>query len=345
MAQAASRLAKQMKIAVVGATGFLGREVLKAMDESELLLVEPLLLAEGEDVGEVLTCQGADVTADNLEEADFNGVHVALFCADAATTRKYAPKAMQAGAMVIDACGAIRGEGVLLQSPEKLGKPDTLKEKGGVLPNPLASTLATVLGAIHEKSPLARAYVSTYQTVAGAGLGAVEEVAEQSVGLLGGAGEGGFSSERFAHQAAFNVLPHVGEFADDGCTTTEKTIAEDFNALFGELPLSVGCAYVPTFVGDAMDLALEFKGSAPGPEALREMFSPASGVMVLDNPAENEYATPYGAAETSYIFLSRVRRDPAHENGLRLWLVADHIRVAQARVLVKYAEAIAHQMQ
>ena len=339
-------VAKQMKVAVIGATTFLGREVLKAMDESELLLVEPVLLTSGEGVGEMLTCQGADVTADNIEDADFKGVDVALFCGDDDLTKKYAPKAMAAGAMVLDASGGLREKGVLLAGAEP-PNPEKLKKQGGVLPEPLAQSLAMVLGAITEKHPVAEATASTYQTVASAGMGAVEEVAQQSIGLLGGgATEGGFSGDLFAHQAAFNVLPHVGQFKKDGQTTTEEAITTDFGKLQGGFPISVSCAYVPTFVGDAVDISLRFKAeNAPEPADIRDLFSPASGVMVLDDVAENEYATPYGAAETSYVFVSRVRRDPAFKNGLRLWLVADHLRVAQARKLVKYTEALAHQVQ
>ena len=338
-------LAKQTKIAIVGATGFLGREVLKALDESELLVVEPLLLSVGEDVGEMLTCQGEDILTQNLEDADFNNVTIALFCGSQEITKKYAPKAMAAGAMVLDASGGLRDSGVMITGAEPPA-PEKLKKHGGVLPQPLAQTLAKVFSAIHAHYPLQEASVSTYQTVATAGMSAVEDVAGKSIELLSGSGgEDDSKSHLFAYQAAFNVLPHVGEFTEDGQTTTEQDILTDFKTLCGDFPLSVGCAYVPTFVGDAMDAVLRFAKYAPTPEDLRALFSPASGVMVLDNPAENEYATPYGAAETSYIFLSRVRRDPAFANGMRLWLVADHIRVAQARMLVKHTEALVHQSQ
>lgn len=338
--------AKQLKVAIVGATGFLGREVLKAMDESELLLIDPVLLATADGVGEVLTCQGADVTSDSLADADFKDVTVALFCCDAETTKKYAPKAMQAGALVLDASGGLREKGVLLKTLEGISSPQDLRTKGGVLPQPIAQSLSVVLGGINDKFPITEATASTYQTVAGAGFGAVEEVAAQSAGLLGGGAEGGFSSDLFAHQAAFNVLPQVGAFTENGTTAEEDLIAADFAKLQGGFPLSVSCAYVPTFVGDAVDVSLRFNAdTAPAPEDIRDLFSPASGVMVLDDVAQNEYATPYGTAETSYVFLSRVRRDPAFKNGLKLWIAADHIRVAQARKLVKYTETIAHQVQ
>ena len=339
-------LAKQTKLAIVGATGFLGREVLKTLDESELLIADPLLLSVGEDVGEMVTCQGEDVITHSLDDADFSHTNVALFCGSPEITQKYAPKAMQAGAMVLDASGGLRQTGILLTGVEP-PHPDKLKTHGGVLPQPLAQTLAQVLGLIDEQYPLSEATVSTYQTVAGAGMSAVEDVANKSVALLGGQVDEEDKSHLFAYQAAFNVLPQVGDFTENDQTTAEQNIATDFHALVAtSLPLSVSCAYVPIFVGDGLDVCLRFKeDTAPASQQVRDLFSPASGVMVLDNPQENEYATPYGAAETSYVFLSRVRQDSAFKNGLRFWLVADHIRVAQARKLVKYVEALAHQAQ
>ena len=338
-------VSKKVKLAIVGATGHVGREVLKALGESELLIAEPVLLASENSQGEMLTVQGLDVDVDTLKDDSFSGVDIALFCVPKDVAKMYIPAAQKSGTTVIDTSGYLKDNGTGFAaeffSDEAV---KTAKEKGLSLPSPLAWSLSLALQKIHEASPLSEVIASTYQNVTTQGMGAMEEVAAQSIGLLGGgAQDGHFHSDVFAHQAAFNVLPQVGVFEKDGQTATEKAIAADVKTLTkAPYPISVSCAYVPTFVGDAIDVTLRFKGATPSADDIRQLFSsPATGIMVLDNPAESDYATPYGSADTSYVYLSRVRTDT---NGIRFWLVADHLRVAVARQMVKLAEKVVHQL-
>lgn len=338
-------VSKKVKLAIVGATGHVGREVLKALEESELLIAEPVLLASENSVGEPMICQGLDVDVEKLTPESFNGVDVALFCLPEAVAAEYIPHAQKAGVAVVDASNYLRSKNVPFAAEffSDAALRD-VKTKGITIPHPIAWSLSLALQKINEQNPLTEVIASTYQNVTAKGMGAMEEVAAQSIGLLGGgAQEGHFHSEVFPHQAAFNVLPQVGEFTENGQTTTEQQIAADVKQLAkAAYPVSVACAFVPTFVGDGVDVTLRFKGDAPSVETIRQLFaSPATGVMVLDKPAENDYATPYGSAETSYVYLSRVRGDGV---GMRFWLVADHLRVGVARQMVKLAEKIVHQL-
>lgn len=333
---------KPLKVTVVGAASLVGREVLKAFDESEMLLVDVTLLDTGDEIGETLTCQGADVIVDDIAKADFSKAEAVLFCGSAKQTAAYAPKALQTKALVLDAAHTLEAPCLVtdVENPQKWAD---FTNKGAVLPNPVAASLALVFNQIGAKYPLVDAVVSTYHSVAHAGMGAVQEVANQSIGLLGGGNsEEGFTSETFAHQAAFNVLPQVGTFQENGLTTEEADIENGLKALLKQpVCVSVSCAYVPTFVGEGIDVTLTFK-KAPTPAELRALFSPLQGTMVLDDPTKAEYATPYGSAETSYVFISRVRA-VAGDNRVRLWVVADHLRIMLARKLVRLVEVLAHQ--
>ena len=338
-------VSKKVKLAIVGATGHVGREVLKSLDESELLIAEPVLLASEDSQGQMLTCQGLDVDVQTLKDDSFSDVDIALFCTPKDVAKTYIPAAQKSGTTVIDATGFLKENGTAFAAEFfSDAAVKTAKEKGLALPSPLAWSLSLALSKINEANPLSEVIASTYQNVTTKGMGSMEEVAAQSIGLLGGgAQDGHFHSDVFAHQAAFNVLPQVGTFEKDGHTSTENAIEADIKTLAkATYPVSVSCAYVPTFVGDAIDVTLRFKKDTPSADDIRQLFnSPATGIMVLDNTAENDYATPYGSAETSYVYLSRVRADA---NGIRFWLVADHLRVAVARQMVKLAEKVVHQL-
>ena len=258
---------KAPTIAIVGATGSVGRELVTALQESDVLLAEPILLASenslGEDVGGVPVADAA--------KADFKNIDIALFALPAGPiSRELQDRARRAGAMVVDASDlhATDPKVPMIATGFNDDAIKTVRDtKLVTIPTPLAYSLSRLLRGIGDKFPIERVTTSTYQAVTGAGIKAMQEVVAQSIALLGGGSDdGGFSSEAFAHQAAFNVLPQVGPFLEDGATGAEHALVRDTRRLLNQpnLPMSVTCAYVPIFVGEAMSLTLQFApGTAP----------------------------------------------------------------------------------
>lgn len=336
---------KDVKIAVVGATGNVGLEVLKALEDSAFMATTPVLLASGESTEETLNFAGNDLPVASTEGFAYDKVDIAIIAVPPHVAADEIAKAKKAGAFVIDASGVSRAvPGVPLMSATHLhnAMPAAKTSRMITLAEPLAASLATVLEPLQASLGVLDVVVNTYQTVSRAGQKGIQELAAQSIGLLGGGASEGFGGESFPHQIAFNVLPHVGAFDAQGHTVVEKNVAADTCALLGkQLPISVTCAFVPTFVGEAMSVHLTCK-SPVDVAKVRQIIENTEGVSLLDNPAANEYSTPYGTAEVAQVFVSRVRTGST-PNSLQLWVVADHLRTAVGRTLVLLAEKAAHE--
>lgn len=337
---------KEMRIALVGATGNVGLEVLKALEDSTFLATNPILLASANSAEETLTFAGNDTPVASSDGFAYDKVDLAIIAVPPQVAADEIAKAKKAGTFVIDASGVSRAvPGVPLMSPHL--QQDALraaKTSGMItLPEPLAVSLATVLKPLETSLGVAEVVVSTYQTVSRAGQAGIQELAAQSIGLLGGGAAEGFGGEAFPHQIAFNVLPHVGKFDGEGHTNVEQNLATDTCTLMGkQLPISVTCAYVPIFVGEAMSVHLTCK-SPVDLAKVRQIIGNTDGVSLLDNPAAAEYSTPYGAAEVAQVFVSRLRKGST-PNSLQMWVVADHLRTAVGRALVQLAEKVAHEV-
>lgn len=336
---------KDVKIAVVGATGNVGLEVLKAMEDSVFMAATPILIASNDSAEETLTFAGNDLPVTVAEGFSYDKVDVAIMAVPPHIAAEEIARAKKAGTFVIDASGVSRAlPGVPLVTPAaEEGLMNAAKAaKMITLAEPLAVSLAAVLQPLQSSFGVTSVVVSTYQTVSRAGQSGIQELAAQSIGLLGGGAAEGFGGESFPHQIAFNVLPHVGTFDADGNTSVEKNLAADTCAILGKsLPISVTCAYVPTFVGEAMSVHLNCQFPVDVAK-VRQIIENTEGVALLDNPAANEYSTPYGTAEVAQIFVSRIRVGST-PNSLQLWIVGDHLRTA-GRGLVALAEKVANEI-
>lgn len=343
MSQAATENAS---VVIVGATGHVGVEVLKLLQESPVLRANPVLLASSESQEDTLDFAGDKLDVKAAKDYQYQAKDIVILALPYDGAEIEFNRAKQAGAFIIDATGVGRQvPNAPLAAPhldEGLLKA-AIKSRVVVLPEPMSMSLAAVLAPLDGSAKLQSAVVSTYQTVSRYGHGGIEELAKQSVGLLGGAGAGGFSGQIFPHQVAFNVLPQVGRF-EGVDTTTEKHLAADTAALLGrDIPIAATCAIVPTFVGEALSVHATFEKPIDAPKA-RDIVSNIEGVDVIDNPNQEAYSTPYGSAEVNHTFVSRIR-EGATPNTLQFWVVADHLRVHVAGALVRMAEKVALEIQ
>ncbi len=326
-------------VAVVGATGVVGREFLQVLEERRFPVREVRLYASGRSAGERLVFCGREVEVQNLAQADFEGVDVVLSSPGAVVSREFAPRAVAAGAVVVDNSSAFRMEpDVPLVVPEV--NPEAVRLHRGIIANPNCSTiqLVVVLWPIYKSFGLKRVVVSTYQAVSGAGRKAMEELMSQCVALLN---HRPVHIEKFPHQIAFNLLPHIDVFEEDGSTREETKIVRESRKIMGlpDLRIVATAVRVPVMNGHSEAVYIETERPAT-PGEVREVLSRAPGVAVYDEPAEAEYPTPLLASGRDEVFVGRIRRDPSVENGVALWICADNLRKGAALNAVQIAELL-----
>lgn len=333
---------KQLRTAIVGATGTVGRETLRLLEETVFLDSDPVVLASAQSDGEDLDFAGDTLTVKNVETFDFNNIDLAIFATDNVVARQYVPKALEAGCYIIDASSAYRlDKTAAMVVPEINGNLIQKDTKIYASPDAAATQLALVLAALEKKSPIKRAVVTSMMSVSSAGRDAMDELFAQSAAMIGGAGAEQAEPFHFSTQMAFNVLPQVGGFEANGMTNTEQSMIIEVNKLINStVPMSVTNVHVPTFVGTAQSVTVELEGPVTADEA-RSVFTDDSALCVIDNPKEQEYSTPFGSAETDVIYVSRVREDQSAANCLSMWLVADNLRKGSALNIVDIAEKIA----
>lgn len=329
------------KVAVVGATGVVGREMLNILHERKFPVSEVVALASRRSVGRDVMFGDKHIKVKALDEYDFRGTDIALFSAGGATSKEWAPKAAAQGAVVIDNSSFWRMDpDVPLIVPEVNADAIAGYTKKGIIANPNCSTaqLVVALKPLHDRATIKRAVVATYQSVSGAGNEGVTELERQTKQILV---NDPVVREKFTKQIAFNVIPHIDVFMDDGYTKEEwKMTAETKKILDPKIKLTATCVRVPVFIGHSEAVNLEFEQPISAEEA-REILSTAPGVQVLDRREDGGYITPLECSGDYNTFVSRIREDFTVENGLVMWVVSDNLRKGAALNAVQIAEVLA----
>jgi aspartate-semialdehyde dehydrogenase len=331
------------RVAVVGATGAVGREMLKTLSERNFPVREVAAVASGRSAGAQVSFGDSRVlTVQSLETFDFAGWDIGLFSPGASVSAIHAPRAAEAGCLVIDNTSQFRMEpDVPLVVPEV--NPQALTRiRRGIIANPNCSTIQMVvaLKPLHDRFKVRRVVVATYQSVSGAGKEAMDELWAQSRATFV---NDPIKPEQFTKQIAFNVIPHIDRFMDDGATKEEwKMAVETRKILDPDIKVIATCVRVPVFIGHAEAVHVEFERPVSVVEA-RAALREAPGVTVLDEREDGGYVTPLEAQGEDATFVSRIRKDPTVEHGLAFWCVADNLRKGAALNAVQIAETLAAQ--
>jgi aspartate-semialdehyde dehydrogenase len=327
-----------IKIALVGATGAVGAQFLDILGAGRLQVDELRLLASKRSVGKTIDFKGQSLTVTEATPNSFDGIDVAFVTAGGHISLELCPAAVKAGAVVVDDSSIFRLEpGVPLVVPEV--NADDLEGHQGIVstPNCCAVPVVMALHALRQASPIRSVVVSTYQSVSGAGAAAVRELTEQTGRIL--AGEA-VEPEVFPHQIAFNALPQVDKFRDDGYTVEEWKMQEETRKILAMpgLPFSVTCVRVPVFQAHSFAVNVEFE-AAISPMAARGLLSEMPGMRLVDD-SNRRYPHPVEAAGKDEVFVGRVREDTARPNGLALWITADNLRKGAALNCVQIIEEV-----
>ena len=329
-----------IKVAVVGATGNVGREMLNILDEREFPAEEIVALASTRSVGRDAMLGEKTLKVKALDNFDFSDIDIALFAAGGDISRKFGPVAAQAGCVVIDNSSAFRMDpDVPLVVPEV--NPGDLAgyNKRNIIANPNCSTaqLVVALKPLHDVAKITRVVVATYQSTSGAGREAMDELFIQTKGIYVNDQP---SPREFPKQIAFNVIPEIDVFMEDGDTKEEwKMTAETKKILDPAIKLTATCVRVPTFVGHAEAVNIEFERPMDDDQA-REILREAPGCMVVDKREPGGYVTPVECVGEYATFISRIRVDPTVENGLNIWVVSDNLRKGAALNAVQISETL-----
>jgi aspartate-semialdehyde dehydrogenase len=329
------------KVAVVGATGNVGREMLTTLAERDFPADAVVALASSRSIGrEVSFGEDEILKVEGLDTFDFRGTDLVLSSPGAKVSGEFAGRAVRAGAVIIDNSSRFRMEkDVPLVVPEVNPQAIAQFERRGIIANPNCSTIQLVvaLKPLHALARIRRVVVATYQSVSGAGRAAMDELFNQTRAVYV---NDTVKPEHFTKQIAFNVIPHIDEFMEDGSTREEwKMAAETRKILDPDIAVNATCVRVPVFIGHAEAVNLEFE-EALGVEMARAALRRAPGVAVVDHRADEGYVTPFEAAGEDQVYVSRIRRDPSVAHGLALWIVADNLRKGAALNAVQIAEIL-----
>ena len=333
------------RVAVAGATGAVGREILQCLAERAFPVDDVAALASERSVGrEVSFGEDEELQVRDLSGFDFAGYDLALFSPGAKVSAVHAPRAAKAGCVVIDNTSRFRMEpDVPLVVPE-VNAHALAGNKRNIVANPNCSTIQMVMALkpLHDRARVKRVVVATYQSVSGAGKTAMDELFNQTRGIYVNEQA---RNEEFTKQIAFNVIPHIDVFMDDGETKEEwKMAVETRKILDPDIRVAATCVRVPVFVGHGEAVNAEFARPISVEEA-REALSEMPGVAVVDHRADEGYVTPAESAGEDQVYVSRIRKDPTVENGLSFWVVADNLRKGAALNAVQIAELITESRQ
>jgi aspartate-semialdehyde dehydrogenase len=330
------------RVVVVGATGNVGREMLNILAERQFPLDELAVLASSRSTGDEIEFgeTGQMLKVKNLEHFDFNGWDMALFAAGSEVSKAYAPKAAAAGCTVIDNSSLYRMDpDVPLIVPEVNPEAINGYRRKNIIANPNCSTaqMVVALKPLHDAATIKRVVVSTYQSVSGAGKQGMDELFEQSRNIFVGQQT---ETRKFTKQIAFNVIPHIDVFLDDGSTKEEwKMVVETKKILDPKIKVIATCVRVPVFVGHSEAIHIEFENEISAKKA-QAILREAPGVMLVDKREDGGYVTPIECVGEYATYISRVREDPTVENGLALWCVSDNLRKGAALNAVQIAELL-----
>ena len=333
------------KVVVAGATGNVGREMLNILAERQFPVDELAALASRRSLGTEVTFGETTLTTKDIDTFDFTGWDMALFAIGSEATKQYAPKAAAAGCVVIDNSSLYRYDpDVPLVVPEV--NPEAVEgyAKKNIIANPNCSTaqMVVALKPLHDRAKIKRVVVSTYQSVSGAGKDGMDELWDQTKAIYNPTTE--VEPNKFQKQIAFNVIPHIDTFMEDGSTKEEwKMVAETKKIVDTSIKVTATCVRVPVFVGHSEAVNIEFEEFLDEDEA-RDILREAPGIMVIDKREAGGYVTPIECVGDYATFISRIRQDSTIENGLNLWCVSDNLRKGAALNAVQIAETLGNRV-
>ena len=330
------------RIVVVGATGNVGREILNILAEREFPADEVAAVASSRSHGTMIDFgdSGKELKVQNIEHFDFTGWDMALFAAGSDVSRVYAPISAKSGCVVIDNSSLYRMDpDVPLIVPEVNPQAILGYTRKNIIANPNCSTaqMVVALKPLHDAATIKRVVVSTYQSVSGAGKEGMDELFEQSRNIFVGDSA---EVRKFTKQIAFNVIPHIDDFLDDGSTKEEwKMVVETKKILDPRIKVTATCVRVPVFVGHSESVNIEFERELSAADA-QKILRESPGVMLVDKREDGGYVTPVECVGDYATFVSRVRDDPTVDNGLNIWVVSDNLRKGAALNAVQIAELL-----
>ena len=325
---------KQYNVAVVGATGLVGRTMIRVLEERNFPVDHLLPLASERSIGKEVEFHGKKIPVQKLEPERFKDIHIALFSAGASVSKEFAPHAVKAGTVVIDNSSAFRmDETVPLVVPEV--NRSQIFAHHGIIANPNCSTIqmVVVLKPLHDRFKIKRVVVSTYQSVTGAGQRAVSQLEDEIANRP-------LREKKFPHPIAFNCLPHIDVFFDDGYTREEVKMKQETAKIMGEkISVTATTVRVPVMGGHSESVNIEFEKPCTVSE-IREILKSSPGIVLQDDPAKNVYPMPIHAFGKDDVFVGRIRMDETIPSGINLWIVSDNIRKGAATNAVQIAEAL-----
>jgi len=324
-------------VAIVGATGMVGREFIKILEQRNFPIDGMRLLASDRSSGKKIFVNHDEIVVEETTAESLKDIDIAFFSAGAEVSRHFAPIAAKAGAVVIDNSSAFRMEpDIPLVVPEV--NPEDIGKHKGIIANPNCSTIQMVVALypLHKVNPIKRIVVSTYQAVSGTGAAAVDELTTQAKQVLDGQTP---APHIYPHQIAFNVLPEIDVFMDNGYTKEEWKMVEESRKIMhaNDLAISATCVRVPVFTGHSEAVSVEFTDVISTDEVER-ILGKAPGIRVLDDPTISLYPQPWSAAGSDEVFVGRIRQDASSPRGLVMWIVADNLRKGAALNAVQIAE-------
>ncbi len=332
---------KLYNVAIAGATGVVGKEFLKILEERRFPVGELRLLASERSAGSKLEFNGREEPVRLLDEETFEGVDIGLFSPGASVSAKHAPRAGAAGCIVVDNTSQFRMDpDVPLVVPEVNPRDIAKYEAKNIIANPNCSTIQMVvaLKPIHDKFRIKRIVVSTYQSVSGAGKEAMEELSDQVKSLFNMREA---EAKVLPHRIAFNCLPQIDSFLENGYTKEEMKMVNETRKIFGDdsIRVTATTVRVPVFISHSESVNIETEKPIT-PEAVKKLLSKAPGVTVADDPKKGLYPMPIDAAGLDDVFVGRIRKDESIENGINMWIVSDNLRKGAALNAVQIAEVL-----
>lgn len=332
---------KEYNVAVAGATGAVGNEMVDTLEQRKFPVKNLKLLASARSVGKTLTYKGEGIKIEELKEDSFKGVDIALFSPGGAVSLKFAPIAAASGCVVIDNTSAFRMDPeVPLVVPEVNEHAIAMYKNKGIIANPNCSTIqmVVILKPLHDAAKIKRVVVSTYQAVSGTGKKAIYELEQQVLAIYNNKK---IENKVYPYQIAFNVLPHIDAFLENGYTKEEMKMVNETKKIMEDNSIQVTATTVrvPVFYGHSESVNVEFERDL-SPDQARKVLKKAPGVKVVDDPSKNKYPLAILAAGKDDTFVGRIRRDESIPHGLNMWIVADNIRKGAALNAVQIAEVL-----
>jgi aspartate-semialdehyde dehydrogenase len=332
-------MSRNLNVAIVGATGAVGVEMIKTLERRKFPVAKLTLLASARSAGKAMTFMGEELKVQELRKDSFAGIDVALFSAGGSISKEFAPHAVSAGAVVVDNSSAFRmDDNVPLVVPEING--DDIKKSRGIIANPNCTTAITLMALwpLHVAFRVKRVIAASYQAVSGTGAQAIEELRQQVAALAAGSP---VEKKVYPHQIAFNVLPHVDSFLESGYTKEEMKMQNEGRRIMHHptFKASVTCVRVPVYRAHSVAVNAEFDRPVDLTKA-REVLSRSPGLRLVDDPAKAEYPLPLNCAEKDDCEVGRLRYDCALDNGLAFWVAGDQLLKGAALNAVQIAERI-----